>query len=145
MSPDDDTENSQESQPVGRVKPPGRTRYFWLIIGWVCVAVGVAGLILPLLPGVPILLIALWAFSKSSERFHDWLYTHEVYGPPLRAWHRHRVISPRAKIAASGGMALAVTILVATGASMVLIVVVACVMATCAAYVISHPSYPPRS
>ena len=122
-----------------------RTRILWLllVLGWVCVVVGIAGVVLPLLPGVPILLIALWAFSKSSERFHNWLYTHEVYGPPLRAWHQHRVTAPRAKIAASGAMAIAIAILVATSASTILIIVVAGVMASCAAYVISRPSYPP--
>ena len=62
-----------------------RTRILWLllVLGWVCVVVGIAGVVLPLLPGVPILLIALWAFSKSSKRFHNWLYTHEVYGPAV--------------------------------------------------------------
>jgi uncharacterized membrane protein YbaN (DUF454 family) len=142
-SPLKDPENGDTNGTLGQANP--RTRILWLILGWFCVAIGIAGLILPLLPGVPVLLIALWAFSKSSKRFHDWLYTHKVYGPPLRAWHQHRVITPRAKMAAAGGMTVAVAILVATGASTILIVVVACVMASCAAYVLTRPSYPPRS
>jgi hypothetical protein len=41
------------------------------------------------------MLVALWAFARSSRRFHDWLYSHRVFGPPLRRWHEERVISWR--------------------------------------------------
>lgn len=82
--------------------------------GFLCLAVGVAGIILPGLPGTVFLLIALWAFSRSSHRLHLWLYTHPRFGAGLRAWHRHRVIPTRAKIAAVAAMSLAAAILLAT-------------------------------
>lgn len=45
------------------------------------------------------MILALWMFSKSSQRFHDWLYSHPVFGPSLYKWQQHRVIPPIAKLA----------------------------------------------
>ena len=123
---------------------PGRARLLWLGLGWVCVAIGSAGLVLPLLPGVPFLIVALWAFSKGSDRLHRWLHSHAVYGPLLDAWSRHRVIPPRAKLAAMAGMGFALALLVAGGAHLAVVVAVAAIMAACAAYVLSRPSHPPH-
>lgn len=78
----------------------GPFRYVLLAVGVVCTAVGIVGIILPGLPGTVFLLIALWAFSRSSERFHLWLYNHPRFGQGLREWHEYGVIPPRAKIAA---------------------------------------------
>ncbi len=75
-------------------------------LGVLALVVGVIGIFVPLLPTTIFLLIALWAFSRSSPRFHRWLYEHPRLGPPLRAWHQHRVIPPRAKAAAVGFMAV---------------------------------------
>ena len=63
-------------------------------------ALGLAGIVLPVLPTTPFLLLALWAFGRSSVRFHDWLYNHRYFGPRLRDWHEHRVIPLRAKLTA---------------------------------------------
>ena len=122
---------------------PGRARLLWLGLGWVCVAIGSAGLVLPLLPGVPFLIVALWAFSKGSGRLHRWLHTHAVYGPLLDSWSRHRVIPPRAKLAAMAGMGFALALLVAGGAHLAIVLAVAGIMAACAAYLLSRPSHPP--
>lgn len=75
-----------------------------LALGWLMVALGFVGIFVPGLPTVPFLLVALWAFSKSSERFHDWLYNHETLGPPLRDWREHGAIPRRAKFLAVGTM-----------------------------------------
>ncbi len=139
MNQDNRSPNDDARSPLA-----GGARLVWLTVGWVCVAIGVVGLILPLLPGFPFLIIALWAFSKSSERFHHWLYTHEVYGPPLRSWNRYRVIPPKAKLTATVAMALALVILVVTGADLTIVLVVAGILAVCAAYVLSRPNYAPH-
>ena len=122
---------------------PSRMRLLWLALGLLCVTIGAAGLILPLVPGVPFLIIALWAFSKSSKRFHHWLYPHQTFGPPLRAWNSHRVISLKAKLSAATGMTLALVTLIATGAALTTVIIVATVLAGCAAYVLSRPNNPP--
>lgn len=72
----------------------------YIALGWICVTLGVVGIALPVLPTTPFLLVAAWAFAKSSRRFHDWLVHHPRLGPPVRAWREHGVVPTRAKIAA---------------------------------------------
>lgn len=83
-----------------------------LLIGWIFVVVGAIGLVLPVLPTTPFLLISLWAFSQSSERFHHWLYTHRIFGPPLQDWDRYGIIPIRAKTIALTTMAISATLVV---------------------------------
>lgn len=83
-----------------------------MAIGWFFVAVGALGIILPVLPTTPFLLISLWAFSQSSDRFHDWLYNHKVFGPPLREWSEYGVIPMKAKVIALSTMAVSATLVI---------------------------------
>ncbi len=50
------------------------------------VALGTTGIVLPLLPTTPFLLLAAFLFAKSSERWHDWLLNHKHLGPYIHAW-----------------------------------------------------------
>jgi len=67
------------------------------ILGWLLFCLGVVGAFVPVLPTTPIMLLALWCFARSSDRFHDWLYTHRIFGPPLQLWHKYKVIPLAAK------------------------------------------------
>ena len=58
--------------------PPAR--YAMLGFGWICVGFGIVGVFLPVWPSTVFFLLALWAFSNSSQRFHNWLYTHPRFG-----------------------------------------------------------------
>lgn len=78
-------------------------------LGCLCLALGVAGVILPGLPGTVFLIVALWAFSKSSARLHLWLYDHPRFGAGLRAWHAHRAIPRAAKRLAVATMGVSFT------------------------------------
>ncbi len=49
-------------------------RLIYLSIGFISLALAVIGVVLPLLPTTPFLLLAIACFSKSSKRFEDWLY-----------------------------------------------------------------------
>lgn len=77
----------------------------YLAVGWVCVGLGAAGVVLPVIPGVPFLIVALWAFSRSSQRFHDWLINHPFLGPPVRRWQEGHVIPVSVKVIALVAMA----------------------------------------
>ena len=116
-------------------------RYVLIGFGWVCVALGAVGLVVPGMPTTVFLLVALWAFSKSSERFRTWLYDHKHLGPPIRDWHEHRVIPARAKIAALAMMAASLAILATTG-DWRLPAVVGAILVPVAAFILSRPSRP---
>jgi uncharacterized membrane protein YbaN (DUF454 family) len=114
------------------------------LLGWCFFGLGAVGVVVPGLPTTPFMLLALWAFSKSSRRFHDWLYSHPFFGPPLQDWERHRVISLPVKILALLAMvgALAYMILGA-GVPAWVSLLTAAVMAYGAYFILGKPSKPP--
>ena len=75
-------------------------RPFYFTLGWTFFGIGFAGAFLPVLPTTPFMLVSLWCFSRSSPRFHNWLYNHKFFGPPLQQWSKYRVIPLPAKIVA---------------------------------------------
>lgn len=88
-----------------------RSAYF--LLGWCFFGLGAVGVVIPGLPTVPFMLVALWLFSKSSRRIHDWLYSHRVFGPPLQQWRAHGVIPRRAKLTAVVTMSLSLAYMIA--------------------------------
>lgn len=90
-------------------------KYLWITVGWTSVCLGVAGAFLPLLPTTPFLLLAAYAFSQGSERWHQWLTTHPKLGPPIEAWRTHRAITRKLKIYATLSMLLILLISIITG------------------------------
>ncbi len=72
-------------------------RPLWLMAGVACLLLGLLGLLLPLLPGVPFLLLAAFCFSRGSPRLEAWLVGHPVLGPHVLDWRRYRVIPRKAK------------------------------------------------
>jgi uncharacterized membrane protein YbaN (DUF454 family) len=74
-----------------------KIRVFWLLAGLVAVAVGAVGVVLPLLPTTPFLLVAAFAFARSSERLNNWLREHQIFGPLINNWHRDGSIDRNSK------------------------------------------------
>jgi len=76
----------------------------WTLIccGWCCIAAGVVGIFLPLLPTVPFLLLAAACFARSSVSFHSWLLEHSHLGPLVRDYLVSGGIPLRAKRVAIG-------------------------------------------
>lgn len=112
-----------------------------LILGWAFVGLGMAGAVLPVLPTTPFMLVALWCFAKSSERFHAWLFHHPVFGPPLRDWEIHRVIPPYAKVIALSSMAASMIYVIGfSGAPWWAAAVMGVVCAAGAVFILTKPS-----
>jgi uncharacterized protein len=76
------------------------TRWLWLALGYVATACGIVGAFLPLVPTTPFLLVAVFAFARSSPRLHLWLTTHKRLGPFIDNWQRYGAIGRRAKTSA---------------------------------------------
>jgi uncharacterized membrane protein YbaN (DUF454 family) len=119
-------------------------RAVYFSLGFLFFALGAVGTVVPGLPTTVFMLLALWAFARSSERLHHWLYHHPLFGPPLQQWHRYRVIPRRAKLLAVTMMAGSLTYLVFfTASSAWLKAATALVMAYGAWYILSKPSVKP--
>lgn len=78
----------------------GLAKPFYLAVGWVSVALGAIGVIIPILPTTPFLIVAVWAFSRSSPVFAERIRSHPVVGPYIRDWQDYGVIPLKAKILA---------------------------------------------
>ena len=115
------------------------------LLGWVFFGLGAIGIVVPGLPTTPFMLLALWAFSRSSKRFHDWLYNHPFFGPPLQKWDQHRVISRRVKVFAILAQIGALAYMV-FGARVPVwaSVLTASIMVYGAYFILGKPSKPPR-
>ncbi len=75
-------------------------RIFCLVAGFTALALGLAGIVLPLLPTTPFVLLAAACFAKSSVGIHDYLLSHRLVGPVIREWRTHRAMPASAKRAA---------------------------------------------
>ena len=85
-------------------------RPLFLAAGVASVVLGAVGAVLPVLPTVPFLIVAAFAFNRSSPRFHHMLMTHPVFGPQLRDWQEHRAVDPRVKVVVCVSMAVGLCI-----------------------------------
>lgn len=74
---------------------PAKTLY--LVFGFLFVAIGAVGVVLPLLPTTPFLILAAFCFSRGSEKWHRWLLSNPTFGPSIRDWESHGIIRLPAK------------------------------------------------
>lgn len=81
-------------------------RIFYLLAGFVLLALGIIGIFLPLMPTTIFLILAAWCFARSSPRLERWLLSHKHLGPTVVAWRENGAIAPRSKRLAVTGMAL---------------------------------------
>jgi len=81
-------------------------KYILIIIGFIFVGLGAIGLVLPVMPTTPFLLVAAACFARSSERFYNWLMDLHLFGPIIKNWEETRSISRNTKLVAIGSIIL---------------------------------------
>lgn len=72
-------------------------RSLYLSAGLLALSLGALGVLLPVLPTTPFVLLAAACFARGSERFHRRLLAHRIAGPIIREWCVHHSIPRRAK------------------------------------------------
>jgi len=112
----------------------------WMILGWVAVGLGFIGVALPVLPTTPFLILAAFAFSKSSPRLKQWLLDHPIFGGPIRDWDANGAIRPRIKILACTTMALIFLVSLLSGLGPVILLVQALAMGGGATFILTRPN-----
>ena len=110
------------------------------ILGWVCVGLGIVGLIMPAMPGTVFLILAAWLFSRSSPRFEHWLLNHPRLGPSVVAWRENGVVPRWAQFVAAGSMAASFCLLVLLGLSVPVLVLIAITFIAISAYLLTRPT-----
>ncbi|MCS6944224.1 MAG: YbaN family protein [Sutterellaceae bacterium] len=79
--------------------PPLR-RQLLIVAGTLCVALGVLGLFLPLLPTTPFILLAAACYARASPRLYARLLANRTFGPLIYQWRERRCIPLRTKVGA---------------------------------------------
>lgn len=81
-------------------QPTGLVKYLFLVLGSACLAIGMIGIFLPILPTTPFLLLASFFYLRSSKRMHGWLMGHRIFGPYLYCYIHFRAIPGKTKAGA---------------------------------------------
>ena len=86
-------------------------RKLLILPGVLCVVLGFIGLNLPVISGIPLLVVADFCFARSSPRLHHWLLSHPTFGPPVAHWQAHGTIRTDTKIGSTTSLAVVFGIL----------------------------------
>ncbi len=92
-----DREKTGGELPMVRLHDSPLVRGLYLGLGIFALILGALGVVLPLLPTTPFVLLAAACFARSSESFHERLLAHRVVGPMIIEWHQHRAMSRQVK------------------------------------------------
>lgn len=117
-------------------------RPLYFVAGIVLVGVGIAGYILPVLPGTIWLILAAGCFARSSPKFEAWLVNHPRFGPSVVAWRRYGAIPRRIKIIAIAMMALSFVIIILSNPATWLLWLTGGILVACALFVSTRPEGP---
>ncbi|WP_233347775.1 YbaN family protein [Hyphobacterium indicum] len=119
-------------------------RIFWALLGCSALALGVLGIVLPLLPTTPFILLAAYSFARSSKPVYDWLLRHRIFGPLIENWRRYGAISRRAKILGLASLIAVFAISLQLGAPPHAVLIQAVILPLCGLFVMSRPRPPGR-
>jgi hypothetical protein len=102
-----------------RVPPAGATglplRILLVAVGSTALALGVVGIVVPVLPTTPFLLLAAACYARASDRLYAWLIGQPALGPIIAEWRASRSLPPGVKTRA------VVVVAISFGASIVLV------------------------
>lgn len=118
-------------------------KWFWLIGGLFFTGLAFVGVVLPLIPTTPFLLLAAFCFARSSERLNAWIHNHRLFGPMLTNWNRYGAISRRAKLTAGACLIATPIISFLVGAPLWTIGVQIPILACSGLFIFTRPDGPP--
>lgn len=114
----------------------------WYGLGWGALLFGMIGIVLPLLPTTPFVILAAAAFGNSSPRLRKWLTQHRKLGPLIAAWEDYGAIHRRAKRMAYLAMIACFALSVVLGAPLYAVVMQIICLCAVAIYIATRPDTP---
>ena len=115
---------------------------FWMSAGFVFLGIAYIGIVTPGIPWSTPTVAAAFCFAKGSQRWHEWIMNHRLFGPFLRNWSEKRVFPTAGKWAMVITMDISLIILWVTTQNWKLVLGVAAGMALCAVWAWRYPSTP---
>ncbi|MEI0579904.1 YbaN family protein [Brachyspira pilosicoli] len=73
-------------------------RILFIVLGFIFLGVGAVGIVVPILPTTPFLLLASFFFAKGSKRFHDWFLSTKLYKRYLESFVKSRAMTLKGKL-----------------------------------------------
>lgn len=73
-------------------------KILWIVLGFIGLALGALGAILPIMPSFPFLMLALFSFGKSSDRLHTWFKTTNLYKNNLESFVKGKGMTGKTKL-----------------------------------------------
>ncbi|MGN1318264.1 MAG: YbaN family protein [Lachnospirales bacterium] len=73
-------------------------KYIFIIFGFSCVAIGALGVVMPILPTTPFLLLASFCFAKGSNKFNTWFKNTKLYKNNLESFEKNRTMTLKTKL-----------------------------------------------
>ncbi len=73
-------------------------KYFYITLGFIALGLGLVGVILPILPTTPFLLLTSFCFAKGSDRFHVWFTNTNIYKKHLESFVKERAMTLKQKV-----------------------------------------------
>jgi len=74
--------------------------FLYKLLGFIFLGIAAIGVLLPLLPTTPFLLLAAGCFAKASNKWHQWLLSNRTFGPIIKNWRENKCISRSTKTVA---------------------------------------------
>ncbi|MCK0208563.1 YbaN family protein [Starkeya koreensis] len=108
-------------------------------LGWVCVVLGIIGIVTPVMPGTVFLILAAWLFARSSPRFENWLLTHPRLGPSVVAWRANGTVPRWVPYVASGSMGGSFVLLVFVGLPVAVLAIIGAIFVAVSVYLFTRP------
>ena len=115
---------------------------FWFCLGCLLLVVAFIGIYLPGLPWSTPAVGAAYCFAKSSEKFHNWIMNHKLFGPFLRNWSEKRVFPQKMKYLMIGMMSLSLILMSVGSVPLRGVIYTGIFMALVAVWAWRYPSTP---
>lgn len=114
-------------------------RILYITTGILSLTLALAGIVLPLLPATPFLLLSAFCFARSSEKLHDWLLNHAYFGTIIKDWRENGSIGKQSKIFALTIIFITVLISIFYGVPSFILAVQILILSIVSLFILTRP------